>query len=70
MKIQRFLLAAAIATAATACSGDVTAPEPASRDPHVSPAATTDPAAPTVVDPGTGGDDGTGGLGSGCCVRP
>lgn len=33
MKTKRFLLAAAIAMAAAACSGDVTAPDPAARAP-------------------------------------
>ena len=67
MKIQRFLLAAALAMAASGCTGDATAPEPASRTPRVTPASSTDPSEPTVVSPP---NDSTGGLGSGCCVKP
>ena len=73
MNTKRFLLAAVILTAVSACSRDATAPEPAARAPRVSPVttATTDSLGPTVAPPtDSGGDDGTGGFGSGCCVRP
>ena len=54
MKTKRFLLAAALAFAAAACSGDVTAPDPAVRAPAagaLTDESQTGPTAPVVVEP-------------------
>lgn len=66
MKNYRLLLAAAVALSAAACSGDVTAPDPAVRagDAPASSNAVPDPEVIVPVDPP---QDGSGNLGSGCC---
>jgi hypothetical protein len=58
MKTTRYLLAAALTLAAAACSGSVTAPEPASSARESAPA--LEEATPTAVTPPapTEGDDG------------
>jgi hypothetical protein len=69
MKTKRFLLAAAIAIAASACTGDATAPESAVRGPAAVPASMSETTVPTLIEPveEPATDDGSGNIGSGCC---
>ena len=72
MKPKRSLLAVAITLAVAACSGDVTAPDPALRaSQSTAPeSTTTNTTAPTVApEEPVEGDDGTGSTGSGCCAN-
>jgi ABC-type glycerol-3-phosphate transport system substrate-binding protein len=72
MKTKRSLLAVAITLAAAACSGDITAPDPALRAPASAHHTTSTENPTTVVAPeepkdDSGGDNGS--WGSGCCVN-
>jgi hypothetical protein len=67
MKNYRLLLAAAVALSAAACSGDVTAPDPAVRAGDAVPASNTAAPEPEIILPADPPQDGSGNLGSGCC---
>jgi hypothetical protein len=71
MKIKRCLLAVAvIMTAAAACSGDVTAPDPSFHAQQSGAAleeATTTSTTPTTIEPVQPDPGDTGSWGSGCC---
>lgn len=70
MKNCRLVIAAAVALSAAACSGDVTAPEPAVRAGDAVPSSSTT-AQPQVTDPVVPPpeDTGSGQGGSGCCAK-
>lgn len=68
MKNYRLLLAAAIALSAAACSGDVTAPDPAVRAGDAVPSSSTT-AQPQVINPADPPQEDTGNMGSGCCAK-
>jgi ABC-type glycerol-3-phosphate transport system substrate-binding protein len=76
MKIKRSLLAVAVTLAATACSGDVTGPDPSARVPasanqsaatlvETTTTSTTTPTTTAPPEPDPGNDSGS--WGSGCC---